>query len=155
VHPGQEFSQRFSLSGSIHGAGLDRVIVLHTSLIYQSLWCSFSGGIKPISIEVESQGIEYFDVTNDFGLTFPEGPIPEGESLQLDVGMTLFGPFKFPEGLRPVLVCVRGRNKIEFLKPVTVTIPHFLNLVERKDDLQSLGLKRSTIRTLRIYMNSI
>ncbi|CAI8056471.1 hypothetical protein GBAR_LOCUS30773 [Geodia barretti] len=61
----------------------------------------------------------------------------------VDVGVALFGPFQFPEGLRPVSpvfwVCVRDNPNFRFSKPVTVTIPHFLNL-ENDDEIQSLGL---------------
>ena len=57
--------------------------------------------------------------------------------------MALYGPFQYPEGLRPVSpvfwVCVRDQNHFQFLKPVKVTIPHCLNL-ESHDDIKSLGL---------------
>ena len=81
--------------------------------------------------------------SSDFGLEIPEGAIPEGERLTNDVGVALFGPFQFPEGLRPVSpvfwVCVRDNPNFQFSKPVTVTIPHFLHL-ENDEDIQSLGL---------------
>ena len=91
--------------------------------------CTFKGG-------------KFTDEANDFSLDIPEGAIPEGERLTVDLGVALFGPFQFPEGLRPVSpvfwVCVRDNNKFNFSKPVTVTLPHFLDL--EKDDIQSLGL---------------
>ena len=37
------------------------------------------------------------------------------------------------------LVCVHDKTEFQFSKPVTVTLPHFLNL-EKDDDIQSLGL---------------
>ena len=90
-----------------------------------------------------SEGKVFTDETNDFSLEIPEGTIPEGQRLTIDVGVALFGPFQFPEGLRPVSpvfwVCIRDNASLQFPKPATVTIPHFLNL-ENDDDIQSLGL---------------
>ena len=88
-------------------------------------------------------GRRYYDEHNDFGLEIPAGAIPEGESITIDIGVALYGPFQYPEGLRPVSpvfwVCVRDQNHFQFLKPVKVTIPHCLNL-ESHDDIESLGL---------------
>ena len=90
-----------------------------------------------------SEGRKFTDDVNDFSLEIPEGAIPEGERLTIDVGVALFGPFQFPEGLRPVSpvfwVCVRDNPNFQFSKPVTVTIPHFLNL-ENDESIKSLGL---------------
>ena len=90
-----------------------------------------------------SEGRKFIDDVNDFSLEIPEGAIPEGERLTVDVGVALFGPFQFPEGLRPVSpvfwVCVRDNPNFQFSKPVTVTIPHFLDL-DNDEDIQSLGL---------------
>ena len=90
-----------------------------------------------------SEGRKFTDDVNDFSLEIPEGAIPEGERLTIDVGVALFGPFQFPEGLRPVSpvfwVCVRDNPNFQFSKPVTVTIPHFLDL-ENDEDVKSLGL---------------
>ena len=88
-------------------------------------------------------GRNYYDEHNDFGLEIPEGAIPEGESITIDIGVALYGPFQYPEGLRPVSpvfwVCVRDQKLPQFLEPVKVTIPHFLNL-ETPEDIESLGL---------------
>ena len=85
----------------------------------------------------------YYDEHNDFGLEIPAGAIPEGENITIDIGVALYGPFQYPEGLRPVSpvfwVCVRHQKDFRFLKPVKVTIPHCLNL-ESHGDIKSLGL---------------
>ena len=90
-----------------------------------------------------NKGMTYVDETNDVILEIPEGAIPEEERLTVDVGVALFGPFQFPEGLRPVSpvfwACVRDNSKFQFLKPVTVTIPHFLDL-DNEDKMEFLGL---------------
>ena len=47
-------------------------------------------------------GRRYYDEHNDFGLEIPAGAIPEGEGITIDIGVALYGPFQYPEGLRPV-----------------------------------------------------
>ena len=88
-------------------------------------------------------GRQYYDEHNDFGLEIPAGAIPEGENITIDIGVALYGPFQYPEGLRPVSpvfwVCVRDQNDFQFVKPVKLTIPHCLDL-KQYDDIESLGL---------------
>ena len=88
-------------------------------------------------------GRHYYDEANDFRLEIPEGAIPEGETVTIDIGVALYGPFQYPEGLRPVSpvfwLCVRDKKLFCFLTPVTVTLPHYLNLRDH-DDIKSLGL---------------
>ena len=88
-------------------------------------------------------GKRYYDEHNDFGLEIPAGAIPEGESITIDIGVALYGPFQYPEGLRPVSpvfwVCVRDQKDFLFVKPVKLAIPHCLHL-KQYDDIESLGL---------------
>ena len=88
-------------------------------------------------------GTIYHDEHNDLGLEIPPGAIPEGMSISIDIGVAFYGPFQYPDGLRPVSpvfwMCVRNQNFFQFLKPVKVTIPHFLNL-KNTDDIDSLSL---------------
>ena len=94
-------------------------------------------------LQCTNDGRCYYDEHNDFGLEIPAGAIPKGESITIDIGVALYGPFQYPEGLRPVSpvfwVCVRDQKDFQFLKPVKVAIPHCLNL-ESHDDIESLGL---------------
>ena len=80
--------------------------------------------------------------TDDFSLEIPE-EVKETDVPPIMLGVALSGPFQFPAGLRPVspvfLVCVCEHRNFQFSKPVTVTIPHFLDL-ENDEDIQSLGL---------------
>ena len=93
--------------------------------------------------ECTSMLVKYLDKSNGFSLEIPKGAIPEGERITIDIGVALYGPFQYPEGFRPVSpvfwLCVRDRKCFCFLKPVTVTISHFLHL-ESHDDIESLGL---------------
>ena len=90
-----------------------------------------------------SDGRSYYDEHNDFRLEIPEGAIPEGERVTIDIGVALYGPYQYPEGHRPVSPvfwgCVRGQENFRFLKPVKITIEHCLRL-DRDTDTHSLGL---------------
>ena len=97
----------------------------------------------PTLSQCTHDGRWYYDEHNDFGLEIPAGAIPEGESITIDIAVALYGPFQYPEGLRPVSpvfwVCVCDQKEFQFLKPIKVTIPHCLNL-ENCDNIESLGL---------------
>ena len=88
-------------------------------------------------------GRDYYDKCNNFYLEIPAGAIPERESITIDIGVALHGPFHYPEGLRPVSpvfwVCVRDQSNFQFLKPVKITIQHCLS-IENYDDIESLGV---------------
>ena len=117
---------------------------------YQMMYDMFRSRITPEYVtptatlsQCTSRGIKYFDKSNGFALEILAGAIPEGVSITIDIGVALYGPFQYPEGLRPVSpvfwVCVRDENHFQFMKPVKVTIPHCLNLKGHKD-VESLGL---------------
>ena len=88
-------------------------------------------------------GMTYYNDKNDLGLDIPEGAIPRGVTISIDIGVALYGPFQFPLGMRPVSpvfwICVRQTNLSHFLKPITITLPHFLFL-RNQEDIQSVGL---------------
>ena len=86
----------------------------------------------------------FHDDQNEFGLEVPEGAIPKQSSITIDIGVALYGPFKYPDGLRPVSpvfwICTRDPKLFKFEKPATVTIPHCLK-VESADSLGLTFLK--------------
>ena len=85
----------------------------------------------------------YDNEDHGFCLEIPVGAIPKGESITIDIGVALYGPFQYPEGLRPVSpvfwVCVRDQKDFQFLKPVKVSIPHCLS-IENCEDIESLTI---------------
>ena len=103
------------------------------------------GWLDPVATltDCTSGGSSYYDEHNDFHLEIAEGAIPEEDRVTIDIGVALYGPFQYPEGLRPVSpmfwVCARGRENFHFLKPVKITIEHCLSL-DRDTDTRSLGL---------------
>ena len=89
------------------------------------------------------KGGYYCNDHNDFVMEIPGGAIPEGERITIDIGVALYGPFLYPEDLKPVSpvfwLCICDQKDFHFLKPLKVTIPHCLNH-ESHDDIESLDL---------------
>ena len=85
----------------------------------------------------DSRGGTFYSSTHDFGFAIPEGAIPEGDSINIEVGVTLTGPFDFPQGSKPVSpivkLCVQQQPNYQFLKPVKVILPHYLDLTSEED----------------------
>ena len=80
---------------------------------------------------------------NHYGmcLRIPEGAILEGTKVTIDIGVALYGPFQYPQGLRPVSpvfwICVRGGKNFQFQTNVKITIYHCLSV---GNGSESLGL---------------
>ena len=80
----------------------------------------------------DSSGKEFTNSDHDITLRVPEGAIPEGVTVHIEAGVALHGPFHFPPGARPIspIVWFCMQEKIPFLKPVEVILPHFLHNLE-------------------------
>ena len=80
-------------------------------------------------IKCGSQGGVYHSHEHGMVLVIPEGAIPIGDEITIDIGVTLNGPFIFPDGMHPVSpilwLCVKEENFTGFNAPVTIRIPHF------------------------------
>ncbi len=102
----------------------------------------FSSGVHPLlcstmtiisKIQCTSSGAAVHSEDHDIHINIPEGAIPPGETLSIEVGVALFGPFVFPEGTVPVSpivwLCVTSADQqnYQFLKPVEITLPHCLD----------------------------
>ena len=83
-------------------------------------------------MKCNSHGGMYYNFTHDIFVNFPKGAIPEGILLNIEVGVALTGPFQFPKGTKsvsPVVwLCVLQYEHFRFLKPVEITLPHYLSL---------------------------
>ena len=79
-----------------------------------------------------------------YSLTLPKGAIPEKLGLiSMQCGVIPygpFGPFKYPDGVKPVspIVWFCLTTSLEFQKPVEITIPHCLDC-DSEEDSQSLA----------------
>ena len=94
--------------------------------------------------DCNESGILYTNESNGFILEIPEAAIPKGLNLTIDVGVTLHGPFQYPENVQrvsPIVwVCVREFKNFHFLKPVKISMQHCLK-VEDCTNSESLGLE--------------
>ena len=65
---------------------------------------------------------------DDITVTIPPGAIPEGTTVHIEIGVALYGPFKFPDDQQPVSpilwFCIK--EDIELLEPITYRLPHII-----------------------------
>jgi len=103
--------------------------------------------IDPIDTVVfDCKGGRYANENHQFYLEIPEGAIPKGRTVTIEVGVSLQSSLVqlLPSGVIPVSplvrLCVVGEEKFRFLTPVKVTMPHFLDIKDeesvKKMDLQ-------------------
>ncbi len=78
----------------------------------------------------------------------PEGAVKEGTKVTLHYGVaphSPYGPFEFDEGAQPVspilLLCPEPANTV-FLKPIEVTLPHFI-FCETPEDCNRLSFSKA------------
>ena len=83
------------------------------------------------TLECDNAGLDYTIHGHNITIRIPEGVVPPGEKLLMKVGVTLFGPFTFPEKFWPISpllqLCPSEIDYYEFKKPLTVILPHFLS----------------------------
>ncbi len=96
------------------------------------------------TLQCTSSGAELHSDEHDIHIKIPPGAIPNGETLSIQVGVVPFGPFNFPEGMVPVspivwlcIASVPHQSNYKFLRPVEITLPHYLDL-SGDFDLQKL-----------------
>ena len=66
---------------------------------------------------------------HDITLIIPEGAVADGEKVELDIGVAMYGPFIFPENTQPVspiLWLYPQKANVKLKKPLQVIIPHCL-----------------------------
>ena len=85
--------------------------------------------VKPVEvIQVSSKGGLYLDDSLGLYINVPEGAVPEGSLLHLEIGMCLYGPFRFPKDLYPIapILMLCPQSDIKLHKSVTITMPHII-----------------------------
>ena len=99
--------------------------------------------IKPVEVlQVSRKGKLYRDDSLGLCIDVPEGAVPEGRLLQLEIGMCLYGPFKFPGDLYPIapILMLCPQNNIKLNKSMRVTLPHILSDTN-ENDVESFGVQ--------------
>lgn len=103
--------------------------------------------IDPIeTVQFDSNGGRYANENHEVYVRIPRGAIPEGKTISIEVGLSFHSALVslLPLESRPVSpllkLCVVGEPNFRFLKPVEVTLPHFLDIADEEDPNQ-MGLQ--------------
>ena len=98
--------------------------------------------IPPQLLEFDSSGADFVGF-DEIRIQIPPHAIPNESTGRLEIGVCLYGPFKFEKNYRqisPILwLCLQGENT-RLDKPVKVTLPHILPDLS-KDELASFGVR--------------
>lgn len=102
-----------------------------------------SASLKPFdpveTVTFDSNGGRYSNENHEIFLRVPKGAIPKGKTISIEVGVSLHSSLVslLPQRTKPVspLVkfCVIGEENFRFLKPVEVTLPHFMDIADEGD----------------------
>ena len=80
-------------------------------------------------LECGSSGLEFNIIKHDITVKISKGCVSEGEKLCLEVGVAMYGPFKFTDDSQPISpilwLCFLNEN-VKVNKPIQITVPHFL-----------------------------
>ena len=80
-------------------------------------------------LECDCNGREYTNVDHDITLRIPKGAVAEGEKVHLEVAVTMYGPFNFPEDTKlisPILWLCLLEEAAKLRKPLEIVLPHYL-----------------------------
>lgn len=92
-------------------------------------------------LEFDSTGREYKNSEHGITISIPEGAIPQGEIVHMEVAVALHGPFQFSSGKRPIspILWLCTQEDVTFLKPFTIVLPHTM-IDLSPDDVQKFGV---------------
>ena len=104
-------------------------------------------------------GLEYTFHHHDITIHIPPGAVPVGEEIQLEMAITMYGPFYFPGNSRPVSpilwLCVLNEDTV-LIKPFKVIFPHFLiKLTEDKVSYHEVGFAKASHNNYSFKNNQI
>lgn len=95
-------------------------------------------------LRVTSAGAMFVNHAHDIAIFFPKGSIPDGICAQIEVGVSLTGPFMFQKGTYPVsaILFICFQENIQLLLPVEIAMPHTIN-VQSQNEIKSYSIKFS------------
>jgi hypothetical protein len=79
-------------------------------------------------LECDDHSREYTIQDHDITLRIPEGAIPPGKKIQLEIAVAMYGPFKFEKDTQPIspILWLCFEEGVTLNKPFHVILPHFL-----------------------------
>ena len=99
--------------------------------------------VKPVQVlRITYAGMKYCDHRLGLCISVPEGAIQKGLQLHLEIGMCLYGPFKFPIATAPIspILMLCPQEDIALQKPIEVTLPHSIDGA-KESDIKALGIR--------------
>ena len=80
-------------------------------------------------LQCDCRALEYVIEDHDITLRIPEGAVPVGKKVHIDIGVAAYGPFTFPKDTQPIspIVWINVKEKdAQLQKPFQLVLPHFL-----------------------------
>ena len=80
-------------------------------------------------LECDRRGLTHTVSDHDITLRVLEGAVPEGEAVHFEIGVTIYGPFSFPENSRPISPIIwlyLLEEDFELKEKFEIYVPHFL-----------------------------
>ena len=96
---------------------------------------------------VDSRGKQYISPDDGYAISIPPGAIAERKTVTFKYGVVPdgpFGPFKFPDGVRPVsaILSLHPTTEEPLLKPIEIAQPHFIHC-ETQEDQKRLAVYKA------------
>ena len=91
-------------------------------------------------LECDSSGLEYANADHEIKLSVPKSAVAAGETVYFEVGVTMYGPFTFPENTRhisPILwLCTLEKEGL--MKPFQLSLRHILNINKTNENFHNV-----------------
>ena len=81
------------------------------------------------TLKCDCNGLNYTINGHDITVDIPQGAVPEGKNIEIEVGVAVNGPFGFPENAMPIspffwIRLLDGNVKSELQKAFKIVLPH-------------------------------
>ena len=103
--------------------------------------------LDPVEVLMcDSFGCEYWNPKHDIKLKIPDGAIPPGLIVHIEIAVALYGPFLFSERCFPIspILWLCFQEDIVLRKPFEVTLPHIItDLCEEDIEHHSINFAKA------------
>ena len=109
--------------------------------------------IDVATVTFNSTGGFYDNKQHGISLKIPNGAIPPGKTICIEIGVFLNSPLLIPSDSIPispiVKLCVVGDPYFRFLKPIEVKLPHCMDITDKRD------IKRFDVKFVKAQHNQL
>ena len=94
--------------------------------------------VREGELTVDSRGKQYISSDDGYTISIPPGAVAKGKTVTFKYGVVPdgpFGPFHFPNGVRPVsaILSLHPTTEEPLLKPIEIAQPHFIHCKTQED----------------------